>query len=49
MQEALTFDDVLLIPQYSDVDPNKVNVSCKLTPTLKLIDQKHWSEGHSLV
>ena len=33
---ALTFDDVTLIPQYSDVLPADVDVSVQLTPTIKL-------------
>ena len=30
IKEALTFDDVLLIPQYSDVLPSETNISLKL-------------------
>jgi len=36
IEEALTFDDVLLVPSYSDVLPNDVDVSTKLTPEIKL-------------
>ena len=31
IKESLTFDDVLLIPQYSDVLPSETNLSLKLT------------------
>ncbi len=34
--EALTYDDVLLVPAYSDVLPNEVNVSSKLTSKISL-------------
>jgi IMP dehydrogenase len=34
--QGLTFDDVLLKPAYSDVLPDKVDVSTWLTPTLRL-------------
>ena len=34
--EGLTFDDVLLIPQKSDVLPNQVDLSTHLTKTIKL-------------
>jgi IMP dehydrogenase len=36
IKEALTFDDVLLIPQYSEILPSDVKVTTKLTPTLDL-------------
>lgn len=36
LKEALTFDDVLLIPQKSDVLPNNVDTSTYLTKTIKL-------------
>lgn len=35
-QEALTFDDVLLVPAESNVLPAKTDVSTSLTPSLKL-------------
>lgn len=35
-KEGLTFDDVLLVPGASDVTPDKVDVSTKLTKTIKL-------------
>jgi IMP dehydrogenase len=35
-KEALTFDDVLLQPDYSDVLPREVDLSTKLTPALAL-------------
>jgi len=30
-EESLTFDDVLLVPQYSEVLPKDVDISTKLT------------------
>lgn len=36
IKEGLTFDDVLLIPQYSDVLPKNADISTKLTDTVKL-------------
>lgn len=36
VQEGLTFDDVLLIPQYSNVLPNQVDLSVQLTKEIKL-------------
>lgn len=33
---ALTFDDVLLVPQYSTVVPTDVNTSARFTPKIKL-------------
>jgi len=36
IKEALTFDDVLLVPQYSEVLPKDVDVSTHLTRTIKL-------------
>lgn len=36
MQEGLTFDDVLLIPQYSEVLPLEVDVSVQLTKRIRL-------------
>lgn len=34
--EALTYDDVLLVPAYSEILPNEVNVSSKLTESIRL-------------
>ena len=34
--EGLTFDDVLLVPQKSDVTPDKVQLASQLTKTIKL-------------
>ena len=31
IKEALTFDDVLLVPRYSAVLPSQVNIQTKLT------------------
>ena len=36
VQEGLTFDDVLLIPQASNVLPNMVDISTYLTKEIKL-------------
>ncbi|GAB6072906.1 IMP dehydrogenase [Venenivibrio stagnispumantis] len=36
IEEALTFDDVLLLPQKSDVLPHETDVSSYLTPNIKL-------------
>lgn len=36
MKEGLTFDDVLLIPDYSQVLPREVDVQTKLTPSITL-------------
>ncbi|MEM7008488.1 MAG: IMP dehydrogenase [Thermodesulfobacteriota bacterium] len=34
--ECLTFDDVLLLPAYSEILPNDVDISTQLTPNIKL-------------
>lgn len=34
--EGITFDDVLLVPQYSEVVPNEVDLSTHLTRSIKL-------------
>jgi len=36
MQEALTFDDVLLIPEYSEILPNNTNLETKLSRHISL-------------
>jgi len=36
LEEALTFDDVLLVPQYSKVLPREVDISTQLTRGIKL-------------
>ncbi|NIP38321.1 MAG: IMP dehydrogenase [Candidatus Dadabacteria bacterium] len=36
IEESLTFDDVLLLPSYSEVLPGEVDVSTLLTPNIKL-------------
>ena len=36
MKEGLTFDDVLLSPQYSNVLPNSVSLATNLTDDIKL-------------
>ena len=34
--EGITFDDVLLVPSYSEVIPNQVDLTTYLTRTIKL-------------
>ena len=34
--EGITFDDVLLVPQYSQVIPNQVKLATNLTKKIKL-------------
>ena len=34
--EGITFDDVLLVPAYSEVIPNQVDLSTNLTKKIKL-------------
>lgn len=34
--EGITFDDVLLVPAYSEVVPNQVDLSTNLTKSIKL-------------
>ncbi|MBN2394676.1 MAG: IMP dehydrogenase, partial [Anaerolineae bacterium] len=34
--EALTFDDVLIVPGYTEVLPDQTDVSAALTPTITL-------------
>ncbi len=34
--ECLTFDDVLLVPAYSEILPNEVDISTQLTPQIRL-------------
>lgn len=36
ISEGITFDDVLLVPQYSEVTPNMVDLSTHLTKSVKL-------------
>src|SRR5580692_9723316 len=36
LREALTFDDVLLVPGYSEVIPRDVDTSTRLTPAIPL-------------
>ena len=36
LEEALTFDDVLLIPSYSEVLPREVDISTQFTTDLRL-------------
>ena len=36
VEEALTFDDILLVPSYSQILPTDVDVSTQLTPSIKL-------------
>ena len=34
--EGITFDDVLLIPAYSEVIPNQVDLTTRLTKNIRL-------------
>ena len=36
LREALTFDDVLLVPGFSEVIPKDVDVATRLTPAIPL-------------
>jgi IMP dehydrogenase len=36
LREGLTFDDVLLLPQYSDLLPSSCDVATALTPRIRL-------------
>ena len=36
LREGLTFDDVLLVPQKSEVLPRDVDLSVQLTPRIRL-------------
>ena len=36
IKEALTFDDVLMLPRYSSILPSKTDISLKLTNNIKL-------------
>ena len=36
VSEGITFDDVLLVPGYSNVIPNQVDLTTNLTKTIKL-------------
>ena len=36
IKEALTFDDVLLLPRYSNILPSETNISVNLTKNIKL-------------
>ena len=36
IKESLTFDDVLLLPQYSDILPSETDISLQLTKNILL-------------
>ena len=36
IKESLTFDDVLLLPQYSDILPSETDISLNLSKRIKL-------------
>ena len=36
LRSALTFDDVLLVPQHSQILPNQTDLSVQLTPKIKM-------------
>ena len=41
IKEALTFDDVTLVPKYSEILPSEVDTSIKLTDSLKPVSYTH--------
>lgn len=46
--EGITFDDVLLVPAYSEVIPNQVDLSTYLTKSIRLnIPMNECRNGHS--
>ena len=45
LEEALTFDDVLLVPAYSEILPREVDLGTRLTKGIKL-NLRH--EGRSI-
>lgn len=36
IEDGITFDDVLLVPQYSEITPDKINLNTNLTKTIRL-------------
>ena len=36
MKQGLTYDDVLIVPAYSDILPNMVNISTQFTKNIRL-------------
>ena len=36
LKEALTFDDVLIVPSFSGIHPSKTNISCSVTKKIRL-------------
>ena len=43
--EGITFDDVLLVPAYSEVIPNQVDLSTYLTKSIRLnIPMQEWTQ-----
>ena len=40
IKEALTFDDVLLLPKYSDILPSKTNITLQLSKEIFLVKCK---------
>ena len=55
IKESLTFDDVLLLPQYSDILPSETDISLNLTNInnfvniIELAAQNFWVEFHVFV
>ena len=47
IKEALTFDDVLLLPRYSNVLPSNTNISLRLTDKIILKVPFNISNGYS--
>ena len=42
LSKGLTFDDVLLVPAYSEVTPDVVDVTAWLTPSISLNIPPRW-------
>ena len=38
-KESLTFDDVLMVPKYSEILPREVDLSTSITKNIKLAHQ----------
>ena len=41
LSKGLTFDDVLLVPAYSEVTPDVVDVTAWLTPSISPVSYTH--------
>ena len=47
VKEGLTFDDVLLIPQKSEIIPSQIDIKTKLTKDIELNIQLMSASGYS--